>query len=138
MLAFEAATAWGSGITWFFLNLLIKCYFCAYLFIIFIISIHRKLKRGIIWLGAVNFWRGVVAFEADMARNRGIPCNEFELSNEMLLYCVLIHYFHHLNFNTVEIKKKFYFVRSGKVLENSVGFWSIYGLKQGNPLRIWN
>ena len=71
------------------------------------------------------------AYNADTAWNREIPCIFFKILIQLYLLCSFLYSL------TYSIKK----VINGKIFwrlnEKSVGLWGSYGLKQGNPLQIF-
>ena len=72
----------------------------------------------------------MLAYEANAAWNRGIPCIFLKLI-QIYLLCSFIS---SLTYCITEFIKG---TISWRLNENSVGLWGSYGLKQGNPLRFF-
>ena len=74
----------------------------------------------------------MLAYEADTAWNRGIPCIFFKILIQLYYICY-VHFF----ILWLIVSKRVSKIIIWRLNEKSVGLWGSYGQKQGNPLQFF-
>ena len=126
MLACEAATDWNRGIPHKILNFLIKLYFFVSWFIV-LLNISKRLSE-VRYFEMKWIYRPISQIQPETGESI-----VFFFKTLIQLY-LLRSFFYSLTYCIKEvIKSKIFWRLNGK----SVGLWGSYGLKQGNPLKIF-
>ena len=127
MQAYKADTAWNRGILCIFFKILIQLYLLRSFLYSLTYLIKEVIKSNIFW--SLN--KKVLAYEAAMAWNRGIPSKFFNTLLQLYLFCLFIYFWLTVS---KRVSKAIFF----DIKFKSVGLWGSYWLKQWNPLQNLN